>query len=309
MKQKKEKKKRRGPSISTIILVVIFLAGVGIMAYPTVSDMWNSLHQSRLVGEYQETIAGLSEEEYEALLDQADQYNRHLLELPFPFLSYGDLQAEYESALNVTGNGMIGYVTIDKISVELPIYHGTSDTVLNTSAGHLEGSTLPVGGISRHAVISAHRGLPSAKLFTNLDRMEKGDIFTITVLNQSMTYEVDQILIVEPDQTEALNVTAGQDYVTLLTCTPYGINTQRMMVRGRRIEKAVGEATVRAEATKIASYIVIPAVAVPILFVFLIILLIRYRKKPRKVTLEDVQEISSTLNQNTEEKKDDANDT
>lgn len=306
MKQKKEKKRRRGPSISTIILVVVFLTGIGIMAYPTVSDKWNAIHQSRLVDSYKTAIDEMSEEEYEALFEQADRYNRHLLEQSFPFLSYGDLQAEYEGALNVTGNGMIGYVTIDKIDVELPIYHGTSDTVLNTSAGHLEGSTLPVGGTSRHAVISAHRGLPSAKLFTNLDRLEKGDIFIINVLNQSLVYEVDQILIVEPDQTEALNVTAGQDYVTLLTCTPYGINTQRMMVRGHRIEKPVGTATVRGEATKIASYIVIPAVAVPILFLFLLVLLIRYRKTPKKVTLEDVREISSSLQEDSEDKSNEA---
>ena len=306
MKQKKDKKKRRGPSISTVILVILLLAGIGIMAYPTVSDKWNSLHQSRLVDSYKTSVEEMSEEEYQALFDQADQYNKHLLEQAFPFLSYGDLQAEYESALNVTGNGMIGYVTIDKIDVELPVYNGTSDTVLNTSAGHLEGSTLPIGGTSRHAVISAHRGLPSAKLFTNLDRLEKGDIFTITVLNQSLTYEVDQILIVDPEQTEALNVTAGQDYVPLLTCTPYGINTQRMMVRGHRVEKAAGEAAVRAEATKIASYIVIPAVAVPILFLFLLVLLIRYRKNPKKVTLEDVQELSSNLQKDSEDKSNEA---
>lgn len=291
-KKTKQKKKKKG-RLSTILLAILLLAGIGIIAYPTVSDYWNSFHQSQIVANYDETIANLDETDYEALFAAADAYNEHLLALSYPFLSYDELKDEYESVLDVTGTGVIGYVTIAKIDVELPIYHGTSESILNTSAGHLEGSTLPIGGKSRHAVISAHRGLPSAKLFTNLDKLEKGDTFTITVLNELLTYEVDQILIVEPDQMSALDMVQGKDYVTLLTCTPYGINTHRMMVRGHRIENLAGEINIRAEATKISAYVVIPAVAIPILFALLVILLVVYRKKP-KITLKDIQEIGKS---------------
>jgi sortase A len=279
-KQVKQKKKKKF-SFSTAILLLIMLVGVSVLLYPTVSDYYNSFHQSRAIASYNEAVAALDETDYDALFAQAADYNAQLRKLAYPFLDYEELEEAYYAALDVAGNGIIGYITIPRISVELPIYHGTSDAVLNVAAGHLEGSSLPIGGESTHAVISAHRGLPSAKLFTNLDELQVGDTFTITVLNQVTTYQVDQILIVEPTQMDALNVSAGEDYVTLMTCTPYGINTHRLLVRGTRIENAADELVITGEAVKIPSYIVMPAVMIPILFLLLLVLLFRYRKKPR----------------------------
>jgi sortase A len=283
----KPKKKKKRVSLSTIILVAMMLIGFSVLLYPTVSDYYNSFHQSRASVNYDAVVAELDDTDYEALFAQAELYNEHLKSLSFPFTQYDELEEEYLAALDVAGNGIIGYVSIPKISVQLPIYHGTSDSVLNVAAGHFEGTTLPIGGESTHAVISAHRGLPSAKLFTNLDKLEVGDTFTITVLNQVLTYQVDQILIVEPTQLEALNVIAGEDYVTLQTCTPYGINTHRMLVRGKRVENVEGSVVVHAEAVKIPTYIVMPAVMIPILFILLLLLLIRYSVKPKKVNLDD----------------------
>lgn len=296
---KKKEKVRKGAkgrvSLSTIILIVILLVGLSVMLYPTVSDYWNSFHQTRAIANYDAVVAELDETDYEALFAEAERYNERLRELGAPFSESGNLSATYNRVLNVAGNGIIGYISINKIGVELPIYHGTSDSVLNVAAGHLEGSSLPIGGESRHSVISAHRGLPSAKLFTDLDRMEVGDRFTITVLNQILTYDVDQILIVEPTQMEALSVTQGKDYCTLLTCTPYGINSHRLLVRGHRIENEQGAIVIHKEATKIPPYIVAPAVAIPILFLILLLSLLSYRRKPALVSTKDVMELSRTL--------------
>ena len=296
-KKKKEKeetlrkKKKGGGKLSTIILVLILLAGLGIMLYPTVSDYWNSFHQSQAIANYDAAVAELDDTDYEALFAAAEAYNEHLRNLSAPFSEYEQLAEEYYSVLDVAGNGIIGYINIKKIGVELPIYHGTSDSVLNVAVGHLEGSSLPIGGESRHSVVSAHRGLPSAKLFTDLDELEVGDTFTITVLNRVLTYEIDQILIVEPSQLEALNVVKGQDYCTLMTCTPYGINTHRLLVRGHRTENVQGSIVVPKDATKIPAYIAAPAIAIPMLFILLVILMIAYRKKPLKVTTADLREL------------------
>jgi sortase A len=296
--KKKEKIRKGGKkkgSLSTIILVVILLIGLSVMLYPTVSDYWNSFHQTRAIANYDAVVAELDETDYEALFEAAESYNEQLRGLSTPFSECEQLSGTYNSVLDVAGNGIIGYISISKIGVELPIYHGTSDAVLNVAAGHLEGSSLPIGGESRHSVLSAHRGLPSAKLFTDLDRLEVTDTFTITVLNQIMTYEVDQILIVEPTQMEALNVTQGMDYCTLLTCTPYGINSHRLLVRAHRIENAQGAIVIHKEATKIPPYIAAPAIAIPMLFVLLLISLFAYRKKPLRVSTQDVVELSKTL--------------
>ena len=301
--KKIRKKKKKGVSLSTIILLVILLAGLGVMLYPTVSDYWNSFHQSRAINSYDEIVAGLDEADYEALFEKAEAYNEHLSSLAAPFSQADTLAEEYYSVLDVAENGIIGYVTIEKIGVELPVYHGTSDAVLNVAVGHLEGSHLPIGGESRHSVLSAHRGLPSAKLFTNLDKMEIGDIFTITVLNQMLTYQVDQILIVEPGQLEALNIVKGKDYCTLMTCTPYGVNSHRLLVRGTRIDNIPGTVVVHKEATRIPTYIVAPAVAIPIVFLLLIVLLIIYRKKPEKVTTRDIMDLSRKLQQEQAEER------
>lgn len=293
---KKEKEPRKGKkkriSISTIILTVIFLVGLGVMLYPTVSDYWNSYHQTRAIANYDAVVAELDETDYEALFQAAEEYNEKLRGLGAPFSEHEELSELYYSVLDVAGNGIIGYINIPKINVNLPIYHGTSDSVLNVAAGHLEGSSLPIGGEARHSVLSAHRGLPSAKLFTDLDELEVADIFTITVLNQVLTYEVDQILIVEPTQMEALNVAAGQDYCTLLTCTPYGINSHRMLVRGHRVENIDDRViVVTPDAQKIPTYYVIPAVGVPLLFIVLFIMLVASGgHKPKKTGDELLEE-------------------
>ena len=272
---------------SNIILILIFLVGLSVMLYPTVSDYVNQKNQSRAVASYSEEVENLSDVEYQAYFDAADDYNRRLAETPDAFYRPEEVSG-YTDTLDVSGTGIMGYITISKIGVELPVYHGTSDGVLQVAAGHLEGSSLPVGGAGTHAVISAHRGLPSAKLFTNLDELEVGDTFTITVLDRVLTYEVDQISIVLPTETDLLQPVEGKDYVTLMTCTPYGINTHRLLVRGKRIENAENQKHIRvtADALRIEPIIVAPALAVPMLLVMLVVMLavphLRKRKNQRE---------------------------
>ena len=272
---------------STIILILIFLVGLSVMLYPTVSDYINQKNQSRAVASYSEEVENLSDVDYQAYFDAADDYNRRLAETPDAFYRPEEVSG-YTDTLDVSGTGIMGYITIPKIGVELPVYHGTSDGVLQVAAGHLEGSSLPVGGAGTHAVVSAHRGLPSAKLFTNLDELEVGDTFTITVLDRVLTYEVDQISIVLPTETDLLQPVEGKDYVTLMTCTPYGINTHRLLVRGKRIENAENQKHIRvtADALRIEPIIVAPALAVPMLLVMLVVMLavphLRKRKNQRE---------------------------
>ena len=272
---------------SNIILILIFLVGLSVMLYPTVSDYINQKNQSRAVASYSEEVENLSDVDYQAYFDAADDYNRRLAETPDAFYRPEQVSG-YTDTLDVSGTGIMGYITISKIGVELPIYHGTSDGVLQVAAGHLEGSSLPVGGAGTHAVISAHRGLPSAKLFTNLDELEVGDTFTITVLDRVLTYEVDQVSIVLPTETDLLQPVEGKDYVTLMTCTPYGINTHRLLVRGKRIENAENQKHIRvtADALRIEPIIVAPALAVPMLLVVLVVMLavphLRKRKNQRE---------------------------
>ena len=272
---------------SNIILILIFLVGLSVMLYPTVSDYVNQKNQSRAVASYSEEVENLSDVDYQAYFDAADDYNRRLAETPDAFYRPEEVSG-YTDTLDVSGTGIMGYITISKIGVELPVYHGTSDGVLQVAAGHLEGSSLPVGGAGTHAVISAHRGLPSAKLFTNLDELEVGDTFTITVLDRVLTYEVDQISIVLPTETDNLKVVDGKDYVTLMTCTPYGINTHRLLVRGRRVETPdqYKHLRVTAEALKIEPIIVAPIMALPMLLILLIGMLISTRK-PKKTRGEE----------------------
>lgn len=266
-------------NLSTIILILIFLVGLSVMLYPSVSDAVNRKHQSRAVAGYAEEVEQLSDADYQTYFDAADAYNRQLNTTPNAFYK-PDLVSGYAQTLDISGTGIMGYITIPKISVELPIYHGTDEGVLQVAAGHLEGSSLPVGGAGTHAVISAHRGLPSAKLFTNLDALKEGDTFTIKILDRTLTYQVDQIRIVEPDDLSELSVVEGQDYVTLLTCTPYGINTHRLLVRGVRIDNADGP-TFTSEAYELDSAMLTPIVAAPLLLILLIILLVKYRRKRR----------------------------
>ena len=265
---------------STIILILIFLVGLSVMLYPTVSDYVNQRHQSRALASYDETVNEMSDADYTAYFEAADAYNQRLAATPNSFFTPEQVSG-YDETLDVSGTGIMGYITIPRIGVELPVYHGTSDGVLQVAAGHLEGTSLPVGGGSTHAVISAHRGLPSAKLFTNLDQLEVGDTFTITVLDRVLTYEVDQISIVLPTETDNLKVVDGKDYVTLMTCTPYGINSHRLLVRGRRIETPdkLKHIRVTADAIKIEPIITAPIMALPLLLVLLLWLLFSNRKR------------------------------
>ena len=265
---------------STIILILVFFVGLSVMLYPTISDYINQLHQTRAVANYAADVDKLSDADYTAYFEAADAFNAQIAADP-DALYFPDRFPSYESTLDVTGTGIMGYITIEKIGVELPIYHGTSDAVLQVAAGHLEGTSLPVGGASTHAVISAHRGLPSAKLFTNLDQLEVGDTFTITVLDRILTYEVDNISIILPTETDSLKVSEGKDYITLMTCTPYGINTHRLLVRGRRITTPdkLKHIRVTSDAIKIEPILTAPIMALPLLLVLLFWLLFAPSKR------------------------------
>ena len=269
------------------------------MLYPTVSDYVNQRHQSRALASYDEPVNEMSDADYTAYFEAADAYNQRLAATPNSFFTPEQVSG-YDETLDVSGTGIMGYITIPRIGVELPVYRGTSDGVLQVAAGHLEGSSLPVGGAGTHAVISAHRGLPSAKLFTNLDELEAGDTFTITVLDRVLTYEVDRISIVLPTETDLLQPVEGQDYVTLMTCTPYGINTHRLLVRGHRVNTRESQKHVRvtADATRIDPIITAPVIALPMLAVLLIWLLVTTRKRPKagkheKTTRGDPHETNS----------------
>ena len=276
---------------TVIFLTIGFLVGICVLLYPAFSDYWNSKTQSRAINDYESVLDDLSAQEYDKIFDDAHAYNKALYDTDYPLTEYKKVSG-YEQALNVTENGMIGYLKIDRISLELPIYHGTSDTVLSKGVGHLEGSSLPVGGESTHSVMSAHRGLPSSKLFTDLDRMEIGDTFQIIILDQTLTYQVDQVKVITPTEVEDLQIVEGADYCTLFTCTPYGINTHRLLVRGVRIEtiKEKPIIYVSNEAFRIEPLLVTPAVAAPMLFVLLIHLLVKYREPPKNVQQKKKEE-------------------
>ena len=258
--------------VSTVILILVFFLGLSLVLYPSVSDYWNSLHQSRAIATYAEEVSGLDTGRYEQLWAEAVDYNRTLRDRDNAFLLSETQKAAYDGLLNVGGNGVMGYIEIPTIGVSLPIYHGTDEGVLQIAVGHIEWTSLPVGGESSHCVISGHRGLPSAKLFTNLDKLVVGDTFLFRVLDETLTYEVDQILIVEPQEVSALTIREGEDLCTLVTCTPYGINTHRLLVRGHRVENAETARTIRvtADAMQVEPLIVAPMVAAPILAVLLI---------------------------------------
>lgn len=267
--------------LSTIVLVILLLIGLSLLLYPTVSDYWNSFHQTRAIATYAENVAALDNASYDTIWDAARQYNRNLCSRSNSFLLSEEQKAEYESLLDISGQGVMGYIEIPEIDVSLPIYHGTEDPVLQVAVGHLEWTSLPVGGESTHCVLSGHRGLPSAKLFTDLDKLREGDTFLLRVLDEILTYEVDQILIVEPQDTAALEIAEGEDYCTLVTCTPYGINTHRLLVRGHRIDNIEGVKTVRvtADAVQLEPMLVAPVVAIPMLLILLILLLLPRRRK------------------------------
>ena len=264
---------------STIILLISFFIGLSVLLYPSVSSYWNSRTQSEAIVDYEAMLACYQPEDYTALFEAANDYNRRLYQLEYPLRDHMQLE-DYAEILDVSGTGMIGYITVPKISQELPVYHGTSDAVLSVAVGHFQGSSLPVGGKNTHSVVSAHRGLPTAVLFTHLDRMEIGDTFYFTILDRTITYEVDQIRIVEPHDTSLIQIQEGKDFCTLLTCTPYGINTHRLLVRGHQIDATQKRTLYIAnEAYRIDPLIVMPMVALPMIAVLLIYVMFAPVKK------------------------------
>lgn len=265
--------------IVNLLLAAAFLAGLSLMLYPTVSDYWNSLHASKAVAAYDQEVRQLDQGRYDALLDAAREYNRTLLDRSSGYYLTDDQKARYDSLLNVDGGGIMGYIEIPTIKLSLPIYHGTEEDVLQIAVGHLDWSSLPVGGESTHCVLSGHRGLPSAKLFTNLDQLVEGDAFVIRTLDEVLTYEVDQILIVEPDDVSALSIEEGKDLCTLVTCTPYGVNSHRLLVRGHRVANQSEAIRVTSDAIQIEPLLVAPVLAIPMLLALLLLLLIPGRKK------------------------------
>lgn len=265
---------------TTFILVLFFFIGILILTYPMISDYFNQKTQSRVITNYESLLDNVYKKDYTDEFNKAYDYNNKLAHLSNPLLTYDTLN-NYNEILNVNLNGMIGYITIDKIKVELPIYHGTSKEVLSSSVGHIEGTSLPVGGSYTNSVLSAHRGLPSSKLFTDLDKLELKDTFTITVLDKVLTYEVDKIVIVKPNEVEELKIDEN-DYVILSTCTPYGINTHRLLVRGKRIENiTVKNKYITTEAFKIDNLIVTPLVAIPIILILLLIIVFKPVQKTK----------------------------
>lgn len=281
--------KKKNNNWTTVFLVLLLLAGVSLLLYPSLSDYWNSMHQTRAIASYAETVSQLDTAQYDEMWKAAQDYNRSLAQRETAFALTDEQKAAYESLLDVSGLGVMGYIEIPEIDCSLPIYHGTEESVLQVAVGHLEWSSLPVGGEGTHCVLSGHRGLPSAKLFTNLDKLAVSDTFLLRVLDEVLTYEVDQILIVEPEQVDALGIVPGEDYCTLVTCTPYGINTHRLLVRGHRVENTPEAARmhVTADATQFDPLLVAPVMAIPVLLLLLMILLVPKRRRKSREDKND----------------------
>ena len=270
-------------SRSNFLLICILLVGLSLLLYPTISNQWNSLHQSQAIVDYKTAMKDMVFTDYSAIFAEAEAYNAELATIPYPLMNHSQIES-YAAVLNISGTGIMGYLTIPKLDVELPIYHGTEEAVLQKAVGHLEGTSLPIGGIGNHSVLSAHRGLPRAKLFTDLDKMEMGDCFTITVLDRQLTYQVDQILVVEPREVDALYPVAGMDYCTLITCTPYGINSHRLLVRGIRVENPIIPPiqSITADAVRMDYKAVALILASPILLLLMIVTLLPSPAKKRR---------------------------
>ena len=272
-----------------IVLVLMLFIGVCVLLYPSVSQYWNSRTQTKAVENYQDILDSIKKEDYGAFFERAEGYNADLFALDDPLYDFRELDG-YFDILDVSGTGVMGYITIPKLGVELPMYHGTSSEVLNIACGHLQGSSFPVGGENTHAVLSAHRGLPHARLFTDLDKMEVGDTFTITILDRTVTYQIDRITVIKPEKNDDVRIIKGEDHCTLLTCTPYGINSHRLLVRGTRIENAAPILHVTSNAYKIDSLVATPFVAAPMLLVLLVYLMIKYRDKGSKPLISKEEE-------------------
>lgn len=282
---KKEKKKKRIDR-GTVLLAIAFFAGLFFLLYPSVSNYWNSKHQARAIATYTDELNNINEELYEELWNKAVEYNEHIPERNNPYVQTKHEKEIYPEMLSVGLSGVIGYIQIPKLDVIMPIYHGTSDGVLQSAIGHVEWTSLPVGGKNTHCVLSGHRGLPSARLFTDLDELVEGDIFMLRVLDEVLTYEVDQILIVKPEDSEALKIIEGGDYCTLVTCTPYGINTHRLLVRGHRVENRLDGFDIRitADAIRVEPLVVAPILSIPLVLIF--VTLIMSDEKRRRLYFE-----------------------
>ncbi|ERJ01222.1 MULTISPECIES: class C sortase [Eubacteriales] len=289
MKKKASKKNR----ITVIFLVAVLLAGLSLLLYPLISNYWNSIHQSQAIAAYMDDVSELDDSAYDALWEEAQDYNTSLLDDENRFFPDEEEQQQYEHLLSISNDGIMGYIEIPSIDVTLPIYHGTSEEVLQVAIGHIEGSSLPIGGPSTHCVISGHRGLPSSRLFTDIDQLSEGDLFTLLVLDETLTYEVDQIRIVEPDDTSLLEIEEGEDLCTLVTCTPYGVNSHRLLVRGHRVEnqEAAGILRITADALMIDSRFVAPVLAVPILLVVVLFMVLRPLKRKKRRAAKGEKEV------------------
>lgn len=274
----------RKNGFTTFILLMVLLLGLSLLLYPTFSDYWNSMHQTRAIATYAEDVAELDSDMYKHIWDDAKAYNQRLLQRQKQYQMSEEELADYHDQLNLTGNGIMGYIDIPSIHVTLPVHHSVEESILQVAIGHIEWSSLPTGGAGTHTVFSGHRGLPSARLFSDLDQLNPGDLFMLRILDELMTYEVDQILVVEPHETDSLLVEAGKDLCTLVTCTPYGVNSHRLLIRGHRVENPEEAVTVRvtADAYRIEPLVVAPVVAVPILLAVLWILGITSRISRRK---------------------------
>ncbi len=270
---------KKGIKWSTFILLSVFFVGLCVMLYPAISSFWNSKTQSQAIVDYEKMLESLPKEDYTKFFEEAEEYNEKLANLQNPLSDHQNIEG-YEKMLDLTGTGMMGYISIEKIGIELPVYHGTEDDVLSFAAGHLKGTSFPIGGKGCHSVISAHRGLPTAVLFTHLDYMELGDTFQVKILDRTITYQVDQIKVINPNDISDLMIDPNEDYCTLLTCTPYGINTHRLLVRGVKTDASKqSNIYVISDAQQIDSLIVTPIVGLPILFTLMMIVLFKPVKK------------------------------
>ena len=270
---------KRSSTWESIILLILMMIGTVLLIYPSASDYWNSFHQTRAVMRYADQVANMSYEEYGNYIAAAKNYNRKLAISGINWSTEETDDEEYNSLLNFSGSGVMGYIDIPKINIKLPVYHGVSEGVLQVSIGHLKETSLPVGGLGSHCVVSGHRGLPSAKLFSDLDRLIEGDTFTFSVLNETYTYEVDQIRVVVPSDLSELRIFPGKDLCTLVTCTPYGVNSHRLLVRGHRVENVHGNAQVVADAIQLEAAFVAPFIMIPLVLGLLLILFAASRKR------------------------------
>lgn len=279
--------------ISTVFILVMLLAGLSFLLYPVISNWWNEQAQSRVLINYNTTVVEMDFDESAAMIEQAREYNRKLAALSAPFVEHEQVEG-YDDILNISNAGIMGYISIPVIQLELPICHGTDETVLEEAAGHLEGTSFPVGGKNTHSVISAHRGLPSAKLFTDLDKLVVGDVFTITVLDQVYTYQIEEILTVLPHEVNNITIQPEGDYVTLMTCTPYGVNTHRLLLRSARVETQQPHTEIRvtADAMKVDALMVMPMIALPPVLIMLCFWLFGGRRKTSAACAEYLRSFS-----------------